>query len=156
MSDKERLGREGIGLYVDIGTSDLVHETRLANVGETAHENGAVLGSRAGRRDMCLRTSSKIGKGGFLALEDGTHATECSALETLAAVERVAVLDHANHVASNRVDKRPGGVDLTKSELVMITIIESVTQVSIERMDVVETRESHSGSCPDVPKWSAA
>jgi hypothetical protein len=83
----------------------------------------------------------KVGERGLLAFEDGAHATECSAFEALAAIEGVAVLDHANHVTSNRVYESSSGIDLTQCELVVIAIVKSVAQVGIKGMNIVEARK---------------
>mmetsp|Transcript_1305 Transcript_1305/g.3751 ORF Transcript_1305/g.3751 Transcript_1305/m.3751 type:complete len:542 (-) Transcript_1305:698-2323(-) len=44
VTHEEGFGGECIGLHIDIGAGDLVHERRLADVGEAAHEEGAGVG----------------------------------------------------------------------------------------------------------------
>jgi hypothetical protein len=83
----------------------------------------------------------KISEGGLLAFEDGAHATECSAFEALAAIKGVTVLDHANHVTSDGVYESSSGIDLTQRQLVVISIVEGVTEVGIKGMNIVESRK---------------
>ena len=78
---------------------------------------------------------------GFLSLENGAHSSQSRPLETFAAIKRVTVLDHANHVASNLVDQGAGRVDLAESEFVMIAIVESVAEIGVEGMNVIQARK---------------
>ena len=40
VTHEERLGGEGVGLHVDVGASELVHEGRLTHVGIAAENHG--------------------------------------------------------------------------------------------------------------------
>lgn len=141
MSHEKRLCRERIGLHVDITTSNLVHETTFPHVRQAAHEQGARVGVQSGQTGQVLAHFFQVGQGSFLALEHGTHATESGALETLASVQRVPVLDHANHVAGNRVHQRSCRVNLTQSQLVVIAIVQRVAKIRVKRMNVVQSRK---------------
>ena len=44
VSNKQGLGGKSIWLHVHVTTSDLVHEARFPNVGQTAHKNGTCVG----------------------------------------------------------------------------------------------------------------
>ena len=65
----------------------------------------------------------QIRQAGLLPLEDGAHPAERRPLQALAPVERVAVLDHPDHVAGDGIAQRPGRVDLAQRQLVVIPII---------------------------------
>ena len=119
MTDEEGFGRKGIGLHVDIGTGDLVHKRRLADVGQAAHEEGAGVGVEGREAAHVLADLLEVGQTGLLPFEDGAHPTEGGALQALAPVERVAVLDHPDHVAGDGIAQRAGGVDLTQGELIL-------------------------------------
>ena len=83
----------------------------------------------------------EVRKARLLPLEDGAHPTEGRALEALAPVQRVAVLDHPDHVPGDRVDELLGRVDLPQSELVVISVVERVAQVGVEGVYVREAGE---------------
>lgn len=141
MSNKERLGRKGVRLNVHVTAGNLVHETGLTHVGETTHENGTRVGVKRWETRHVLAHFLQVGQRGLLAFQDGTHTSESGAFETLAAVERVTVLDHADHVAGNRVDQRSGGIDLAESKFVVIAIVQGVTQIGVKGMNVIQSRK---------------
>ena len=80
----------------------------------------------------------EVGQTGLLAFENGAHPTQSGALETFAAIERIAVFDHANHIAGDGIDEGFGRVDLTECEFVVIAIVEGVAKVGIEGVNVRE------------------
>ena len=41
VTDEQILGSEGIGLHINFGVCDVVHETGLTDVGETSYNEGA-------------------------------------------------------------------------------------------------------------------
>ena len=80
----------------------------------------------------------QIRQGSLLAFEDSAHASKSSSFQALAAVERIAVFDHANHVAGNRVDERTSCVDLSKSEFVVVAVVECVAEIGVKGVNVIE------------------
>lgn len=74
VTDEETLGREGIGLDVDIGTGDLVDEGRLADVGVAADEEGTGGGVDGRETGHVLANLLEVGEGVLLATHDGGHA----------------------------------------------------------------------------------
>ena len=74
-------------------------------------------------------------------LQHSAHTTKSSDFQTLATVQGVTVLEELHVVFSNLADQVSSGVDLAKSELVVILVVEDVEEVSVERVDLVEARE---------------
>ena len=77
----------------------------------------------------------------LLPLDHSAHPTERGALEALAAVERVAVLEQLDVVLAHGVDELPRDVHLAERQLEVIAVVEHVDQVGVERVDVLEPRE---------------
>mmetsp|Transcript_38297 Transcript_38297/g.114685 ORF Transcript_38297/g.114685 Transcript_38297/m.114685 type:complete len:752 (-) Transcript_38297:278-2533(-) len=138
VTDIEGLGREGVRLHVDLGPRNLVEEGGFADVGESAQQQspgGRIQGGEAGH---VLPHLLQIGQTRLLTLEDRAHPSQGGALEALATVEGIAVLDHPDHIAADGVAQGAGGVDLSEGELVVIAIVQDVGQVGIEGMDIRE------------------
>jgi len=72
----------------------------------------------------------------LLSFQDGAHPSECGAFQALASVQRVAVLDHAYHIPCHGIDQLPGRIDLSQCQFVMITIVQRITQVGVEGVNV--------------------
>lgn len=138
MTDKERLGRERIGLNIDIGTRHLVHPRTLADVGQTAHEERSSGRIESGKTAHVFSDFVQVRQTCLLTFQNGAHTTQGSSFETFASIERVSVLDHANHVTRNRFDKRTSRVDLTESEFVVVAIIQRVAKIGVKRMNVIQ------------------
>jgi hypothetical protein len=83
----------------------------------------------------------EVAQTGLLALEDGAHPSQRGALEALASVEGVSVLDHADHVTGYGVDEGFGGVDLAEGQLVVVAVVEGVAEIRVEGVDVREAGE---------------
>mmetsp|Transcript_9318 Transcript_9318/g.19659 ORF Transcript_9318/g.19659 Transcript_9318/m.19659 type:complete len:220 (+) Transcript_9318:304-963(+) len=141
MTHKETFGREGIWLNVDISACDFVHEGTLTHIGQSAHEQRPRIRIQRRQSAHVLPDLLQITQTGLLPFQNGAHPTQRRPLETLAPVEAVAVLDHADHVAGHAVDELLGRVDLTQGELVVISIVEGVAEVGVEGMDVGEAGE---------------
>ncbi len=73
----------------------------------------------------------------LLALHDGGHTTKGCTLELLASVERVTELDETNVVLGDLLDEVLSGVELTKSKLVVVLIVENIEKRGDERVKVV-------------------
>jgi len=74
VADKERLGSEGVGLDVDVGTRDLVHERRLADVGETCDEERARVGVDRRQTRQMLAHLLEVREGVLLAEHERDHS----------------------------------------------------------------------------------
>jgi hypothetical protein len=138
---KEGLGSERVRLDVDVGAGHLVHKRGLSDVGVPSDQEGASVGVEGGEAGEVLPDLLEVGKGGLLALDDGAHAAEGSALELLAAVERVTVLEKADVVAGEGINETLGSVDLAKGQLVVVAIVKDVHKVGVKGMNVVEAGE---------------
>lgn len=164
VADEERLGGEGVGLDVDIGASDLVHEGGLSDVGVSANEESTGGGVDGGETGHVLANLLEVGERILLATHDGSHAeesrkvslrvrpklnpsprihgnsdspTEGSLLELLAAEERVSELDEAAVVLADRNDQVASSVELSESELVVVLVVEDVEKRRKERVKVL-------------------
>jgi hypothetical protein len=134
MSNKERLGGESIWLYVDIGSSDLVDETTLSDVGVTANQESPGIGIDSGQTVHVLPDLFEILQGLSLPLHDGGHSTKCGSLELFASVERVTELQESHIVFGDLGDEMTGSVERTKSELVVVLVVKHVQQIGEERV----------------------
>ena len=141
VANEKRLGSECIRLHIHVTTGNLVHKATLSDVWEPAHQNSSSVGIEGRETRHVLANFFQIRETRFLALENGTHSSKSSAFEALAAIKRVTVLDHANHVSRDLVNKGTSSVDLTQGELVMVAIIESVAKIRIERVNIIQTRK---------------
>jgi hypothetical protein len=135
VTDKERLGGEGVGLDLDISASELVHETTLSDVGVATEKERSGVGVDGRKTRKMLTHLFEVLEGRVLALHERTHTTEGSLLELLASVERVSVLEKTHVVLAEVLDEVSASVELTESELVVILVVQNVDQVSIERVD---------------------
>ena len=141
VADVQRLGGERVRLHVDVRARHLVHERRLADVGVAGDDDRPR--RRVDRRQahQVLAHLLEVLEGALLALEHGAHAAERGALERLAAVERVAVLEQLDVVLADAVDQLARDVQLAERELVVVAVVQHVDQVGVERVDVLEPRE---------------
>lgn len=137
VADEERLGREGVGLDVDVGAGDLVDERRLADVGVAADEERA--GGRVDLRETrhVLSDLLEVCQGVLLALHDRRHAAERRLLQLLAAVQRVTELDQAAVVLADLNDEVARSVQLAESELVVVLVVEDVKERVEEGVEVL-------------------
>jgi hypothetical protein len=87
----------------------------------------------------------QINKGIFQSLADGRHPAQCRPLELLALEQALSIFEKADVVASDSLDKGFGGVQLTESDAEMVRIVQSVEQIAVERVDVLEAREGRDG-----------
>mmetsp|Transcript_24874 Transcript_24874/g.57343 ORF Transcript_24874/g.57343 Transcript_24874/m.57343 type:complete len:218 (+) Transcript_24874:1775-2428(+) len=81
----------------------------------------------------------EVGQSALLTLENRAHASQGGAFQTLASVKGVTVFHHADHVAGDGVHRAAGGVDLAQCQFVVVAVIQSVAQIRVERMDVIQT-----------------
>ena len=84
----------------------------------------------------------KVDKRVFEALADGGHTTKRSTLERLALEERLAVFEQADVIAGHCLDQVFGGRELTKRNPEVVGIVESVQEILVKRVDVLEARET--------------
>mmetsp|Transcript_26169 Transcript_26169/g.55211 ORF Transcript_26169/g.55211 Transcript_26169/m.55211 type:complete len:235 (+) Transcript_26169:1681-2385(+) len=136
VTHEERLGGKGVGLHVNVGPCDFVHEGTLSNIGQTTHQQSPRIRIQCGQSRHVLPHLLQITQTRLLPLQNGTHPTQRRPLQTLASVERIAVFDHTDHIPGHGVDELLGRVDLSEGELVVIAIVERVAEVGVEGMDV--------------------
>jgi len=77
----------------------------------------------------------------LLALHHRAHTAERGALQRLAAVERVAVLEQLDVVAPDLVDELLRQVQLAQRQLEVVAVVQHVDQVRVEGVDVVQPRK---------------
>mmetsp|Transcript_24946 Transcript_24946/g.47820 ORF Transcript_24946/g.47820 Transcript_24946/m.47820 type:complete len:257 (+) Transcript_24946:1583-2353(+) len=138
---EETLGGEGIRLDIHVGACDFVHEGTLTHIRQSAHEQRPRIRIQRRQSAHVLPDFLQVTQTRLLPLQNGAHPTQRRPLETLASVQAVAVLDHADHVAGDAVAELLGRVDLTEGELVVISVVEGVAEVGVEGVDVGEARE---------------
>mmetsp|Transcript_13757 Transcript_13757/g.26671 ORF Transcript_13757/g.26671 Transcript_13757/m.26671 type:complete len:232 (+) Transcript_13757:1470-2165(+) len=141
VTNVQRLGGKGVRLHLDVGASDLVHETRLTNVRVASDEQRTCAGVDRRQTAEMLADFLEVAQRALVLLHEGGHATESSTLELLATVERVTVLEETGIVAGRGGDETLGNVKLAESELVVVAIVENVAEVTVEGVDVVELGE---------------
>ena len=137
----QRLGRERVRLHLDVGARHLVHEGRLADVRVARDDDRARGGVDGGEAHHVLPDLLEVLERAFLPLHDRAHAAQRRALQRLAPVERVAVLEQLDVVAADAVDELARDVHLAEGELEVVAVVEDVHQVRVERVDVVQPRE---------------
>jgi len=77
----------------------------------------------------------------LLPFQNGAHPSERGTFEAFAAVERVAVFDHADHITCDGVDEGACRVDLAEGEFVVVAVVECVAEVRVEGVYVGEAGE---------------
>jgi hypothetical protein len=63
--------------------------------------------------------------------------TKCSLLQLLTPVQRITKLQQPDIVLGDGIDEMTCGVELTKSELVVVFVVENVEKGGKERMEVL-------------------
>lgn len=137
----EGLGSEGVRLNFDISTSNLVEEGGLTDVGETTNEEGTFI--RVDRRETSnvLADIFEVLESISELLAGSGHTTKSSALELLTTVQRITVLQETDVITTNGVDNVTDGTDLAEGDLVVITVIQDMHQITVEGMDIIDLRE---------------
>lgn len=74
-------------------------------------------------------------------LADSRHATKCCPFQLFALEQRLPVLEQTHVITRNRLDERLGSVELTEGNSEVIRIVESIEQITVERVDILEARE---------------
>ena len=159
VSDKERLGGEGVWLDLDVGARDRVDERRLADIGEARDDERACVGVDGREAGQMLTHLFEICQCAGLTTHDGAHTTQCRPLQLLAPVQRVSKLHQPHKVlrhtvnmgelnmgeswqcGSVLVDEMARRVDLAQCELVVVLVVQHIDEVSIEGVDVIQCGE---------------
>lgn len=163
MSDEQALGCESIGLDIDIRPGDTLQERRLSDVGVTADHQCAGVGVNGWETSQMLSDLLQVDEGVLETLADGGHATKGGALEVLALEQTLAaqkiskvaksqicdkyapIFDKSDIVTSDSLNQRLGSVELTKGNPEVVGIVESVEEIAMERVNVLEARETVDG-----------
>lgn len=147
VTDEQTLGGEGVWLNVDVGTRNVLEETRLSDVGVTADEECSGVRIDGWETTKMLSDLFEVEKRILHALADGGHATESGSLELLALEERLTILEQTNVISGDGLNQMLGRRQLTESNSEVVGIVERVEQILVERVDVGETRESVEDGC---------
>ena len=142
VTNKQVLGRESPRLHIDVGFRDVVDEAGLADVGEAGNDECATVSVNGWESAQMLAHLLEITQARLELLDEGAGATECGSLQLLRAIERVSVLEQAHVIVRNAVTNRLGLVDVTEGQLVMITVVEDVHEIRVERVDIVQLGET--------------
>jgi hypothetical protein len=142
VTHEQTLRRESVRLNIDVSTSHVVDQTGLADVGETGQDESAGVRVNTGKSTQMLANLLEITQTRLELLDERAHTTESRSLELLASEQRVSVLQETHVISSDVVDDVLGLVDVTQSQLVMISIIQHVHEITVERMDVVQLGEA--------------
>ena len=80
MTDIQALGREGIGLHINVGICHIIHEAGLTDVGVPSDNEST--GVRVDLRESChvLADLLQVAEGGLQLLEKSTDSTKGSLL----------------------------------------------------------------------------
>ena len=76
----------------------------------------------------------------IVPLHDGSHASKSCSLQLLAPVQTVSVLEETTVLFRNIVDQMLGSIELSKSKLVMVFVVQCVEQISKEGMDLLQKK----------------
>jgi hypothetical protein len=139
--DKEGLCSKGIGLDIDFGPRQFVHERRFADIGVPAENESASVWVNRRQTGQMLTDLFQVRKRVLLPLHNRGHSSKGSSLQLLATEQRVTKLEETNIVFSDRVDQVTASVDLGQGEFVVITVVEDVHEISIEGMDLIQFRK---------------
>ena len=141
MTDVETLSCESVRLNLNVCTRDIFQERRLANVGETRNDKSACVGIDRGETTQMLPDLLKVDKRILEPLTNCSHATQRRLLQLLALEQRLSVLQETNVITGDSFDERLGGRKLAKRNTEVVCIVESVEQIAVKRMDVLQARE---------------
>jgi len=141
VSHKKTLCRECIWLHVDIRICHVVDQTGFSYVGVAGEDQGALVCVDAWETAEMFSDLLKVTEGGLKFFDQCTHPTKSCPLQLFAAVKRVCVLQQPNVICSNVVHNIFGLVDVAKSELVMVAVVQNVHQIRVKRMNIVQLRE---------------
>jgi hypothetical protein len=142
VTNEQTLGCESIGLHVDIGPSDAAEETGFSDIGITADQKSTSVGVDRWETAQMLSDLIKIQEGVLEALDKGSHATQGSLFQLLALEQRLSIFEKSHVIAGDRLNEMLGGRQLTKGNLEVVGIVERVEEILVERMDVLEARET--------------
>lgn len=141
MADVKTLSCEGVGLDLDICARDVLQERRLANVGETRDDKCAGIGVDRGETAQMLPDLLEVDKRVLEPLANCCHATQRGLLQLFALKERLSVLQKTDIVTGDSLNQRLGSRQLSEGDTEMVRIVESVEQIAVERVNVLQTRE---------------
>lgn len=109
VTNVETLGRESVGLDLNICTRDILQERRFANVRETRNDKRTGVGIDGGQTAQMLPDLLEVDKRVLEPLADCGHATKRSLLQLLALEQRLSILQETDVVTGDGLDQRLGG-----------------------------------------------
>lgn len=142
MTNEQTLGGEGVRLNIDIRARNVPQEARLSNVGVAANDQSPGVGVDRRQTTKMLAHLLEVEERVLQALADSGHATQGSALELLALEKRLAILQQTHVVARDSLDQVLGGGDLAQGNAEVVGIVESIEQILVEGVDVLELGEA--------------
>jgi len=93
MTNKEGFGGESIRLDVNISSGDLVHKRTLANIRVTTNQDSTSVRIDGRKPSHVLPDLLEISQTRSDSLQNSAHTTKSSNLKTLAAVQRITILE---------------------------------------------------------------
>jgi hypothetical protein len=162
VTDKKRLGCEGVRLDIHIGARDGLEEGRFADIGVATNHQRASVRVNGWQTAKMLSDLFEVDERILEALANRSHATKSSALELLALEQRLSarksqywhhdsesihapIFQQAHIVAGHGLNQRLGRVQLSQSDPEVIRIVQSVQQITVERVDVGQAGEGLDG-----------
>ena len=142
MTNEQALSSESVWLNIDIGSGDTLQETRLSDIRVTADEKSAGVWIYRRKTSQMLADLVEVDKRVFKSAADGGHTTESSTLELLALEERLSILEKSDIVAGHSFDQMLGCGELTKGDTEMVSVVEGVEEILVERMDILKSWEA--------------
>jgi len=142
VAHKQVLCREGVRLHVDISIGDIVDEAGLANIWEASDDESPRVRVNRWQPAQMLSDLFKVAERRLEFLNQGASSTESCAFQLLGAIKRICVLEEAHVVVCDAVRDRLGLVAVAQRQLVMVTIIQHVHQVRVERVNIVQLGEA--------------
>lgn len=142
VADEQTLGSEGIWLNIDVGSGHTLQEARLSYIGVSADEESSGVGIDRGETAQMLSDLVEVEQWVFQATANSGHATQSGTLQLLALEQRLGVFEQSHIVARYGLDEVLGGGQLTQGNSEMVGIVESVEQILVERMDVLQSWEA--------------
>lgn len=141
VTNKQILSGESIRLHINVGLGDIVDEGRLADIGETGDDQSARGCVNLGQTRQVLSDLLKITQTGLEFFKQSSSSTEGRSLQHFGSVKTVGVFKQSNVIVSNVICDGLGFVHVTEGQLVMISIVEHIHEISVEGMHVVKFGE---------------
>jgi len=138
VTDEQTLSGESIRLNINVCVRHIVNQTRFTNVWETSQDQRPGIGIDCWKSTQMLSDFFQIAEGTLQLLKECSLSTKCRSFKQFASVKRISVLHQSNVIGSNVIYNILSFVDVTQGQLVMISIVKNIHQISVERMNIIK------------------